>query len=370
MGSGYSTLPQQDDNDVFCAQALAELRSKRCTSMVFNRQPTIRPALHSESINALAPLRPGVVISGSSDKTIIAHNLDTGECLHKWTGHEKEVTKVIYKHVGGKHFVLSGSRDTTVFLWRFNTPHPLQIFRGHELAVTGLALIDDTQFVSGGRDATVRLWDVETSKPIRTSPIARNLVTHIEKFPNTNVICQTSEDRTLKFWDSRSMSMIYQSPVRHQILTHCSLSADDPYCLTSSAGSSNDGCEVTLWDLRKSAVIREFRGHEASVRSAVFLPQQVTWKRLILSVSNDHTVRLWNMDDGTCMWTETLPTTSDLNACVGFQDGTVVVAGDNALLGGLKLYGKAGRPLLFCTTLQSTYHTDYKVGVEDEEGIL
>jgi WD40 repeat protein len=120
--------------------------------------------------------------------------------------------QVIYKHVGGKHFVLSGSRDSSIFLWRFNTPHPLQIFRGHELAVSGLALIDglfllvnfqflsflDTQFVSGGRDATMRLWDVETSKPIRTTPIARNLVTHIEKFPNTNIICQTSEDRTLK----------------------------------------------------------------------------------------------------------------------------------------------------------------------------
>jgi hypothetical protein len=36
--------------------------------MVFNRQPTIRPPLHSGSINTLAALRPGVVISGSSDK--------------------------------------------------------------------------------------------------------------------------------------------------------------------------------------------------------------------------------------------------------------------------------------------------------------
>lgn len=36
--------------------------------MVFNRQPMIRPHLHTDSINTLAALRPGVVISGSSDR--------------------------------------------------------------------------------------------------------------------------------------------------------------------------------------------------------------------------------------------------------------------------------------------------------------
>jgi WD40 repeat protein len=76
------------------------------------------------------------------------------------------------------------------------------------------------------------------------------------------------------------------------------MSNEDPYCLTSSSGTINEGCEVTLWDLRKNAVVREFRGHESSVRSAIFLPQQVTWKRLVLSISNDHSARLWNLDDG------------------------------------------------------------------------
>lgn len=61
--------------------------------MVFNR-PTIRKALHTDSINSLAAVRPGLVISGSSDKSVIAHNLDTGECIQQWTGHAKEVTKV------------------------------------------------------------------------------------------------------------------------------------------------------------------------------------------------------------------------------------------------------------------------------------
>jgi len=365
MGSGYSSLPTNDDNDNFAEQALTDIK---CKSMVFNRQPIIRPPIHSDSINTLAALRPGVILSGSSDRTIIAHNLDTGECLHKWTGHEKEITKVIYKHIGGRHFVLSGSRDTTIRLWKFNTPHPIQVYRGHNLSVSGLALIDDTQFVSGSRDTTIKLWDVESSKAIKSVAINRNLVTHIEKFPNENIICQTSEDRTLRFWDSRTLSLIHQTPVRHQILTHCQLSNDEPYCLTSSAGTINDGNEISLWDTRKYAVVREFRGHEASVKSSIFVPQQITWKRLIFSVSNDHTARLWNLDEGTCLWSETIQTTFDLNSCVGFADGTIVIGGDNSMLCGLKIFSKAGRLLLFCNTIQSRSHTDYQIKTLDDSG--
>ncbi|KAI6171853.1 hypothetical protein M3Y98_00908300 [Aphelenchoides besseyi] len=355
MGTGYSTLPTADDNDTFAEQAIKDLKTRRCKSMVFNRQPTVRPALHTDSINSLAAVRPGMVISGSSDRSVIVHNMDTGEAVNKWTGHESAVTKVLYKHVGGKHFVLSGSRDTTIHLWRFNVPNPIQIYRGHEMAIGGLALVDDNKFISGARDNSLRLWDVECSKPIRSVSINRNLVTHIEKFPQENIVCQTSEDRTLKLWDSRSLSLIYQSPTRHQILWHCNLSSDEPYCVTSSGGTSVDsGCEVTLWDLRKNDVVRELRGHEGSVKSAIFLSQQITWKRLILSVSNDHTARIWNQEDGQCLWTETIPTTTDLNSCVGFPDGNVVVAGDQGLFG-MKLYGKAGRFLLISNTLNGNF---------------
>lgn len=45
-------------------------------------------------------------------------------------------------------------------------------------------------------------------------------------------------------------------------------------------------------------MLSEFKGHEDSVKCSIFLPQQVTWKRLILSVSDDRTVRVWNTEDG------------------------------------------------------------------------
>ncbi|CAD5209811.1 unnamed protein product [Bursaphelenchus okinawaensis] len=356
MGTGYSTLPTNDDNDMFVAAACKDLGTKHCTTQIFRKEPQIRPTLHRESINTLATVRPGIVISGSSDRNVIVHNMDTGECVNKWSGHEKEVTKVVYKHVGGKHYVLSGSRDTNIKLWRFNNPKAVMTYHGHEMSLSGLAIIDDLCFVSGGRDSTVRLWDFETNQPVRTQKINRNMVTHIDKVPQQNLFIQTSEDRTLRLWDVRTMSVVFQSQPRNQILTHCDSSANSNLCLTANGGSVNEGCEVTLWDLRAQDVVKEFRGHENTVKSAIFMPQQVTWKKLVISASSDHTVRVWNLDDGSMLWKETIPTNVELHACVGFADGNVVVAGDEAMLCGMRLYGKAGRPFLFCNSIQSNFH--------------
>lgn len=52
-------------------------------------------------------------------------------------------------------------------------------------------------------------------------------------------------------------------------------------------------------------MLREYRGHDESVTCAIYLPQQITWKRIIVSVSADHTAKIWNFDDG-CMFSSIL----------------------------------------------------------------
>jgi WD40 repeat protein len=53
-----------------------------------------------------------------------------------------------------------------------------------------------------------------------------------------------------------------------------------------------------LWDLRTQRPIHNFCGNDSPVRSAIFLPQQVTWKKLIASVSEDYRVFVWDKDQG------------------------------------------------------------------------
>uniref|UniRef100_A0A9J2Q506 Anaphase-promoting complex subunit 4 WD40 domain-containing protein n=2 Tax=Ascaris TaxID=6251 RepID=A0A9J2Q506_ASCLU len=333
------------------------LKMPRSSTGYMDKHPIIRNPVHSDAVGALAPVRPGMVISGSRDKVIALNNIDTGECVLRWYGHEKEVTKLIYRNAGGKHYILSGSRDATLKLWQFNSPHTLHTFSGHQMSIMGLAMIDETRCVSGARDTTLRIWDVTTGANTQTVQHSRNVVTHMSFCHSNSLLAQSAEDKGLKIWDSRDLHLIYQFPKKRHILTHCDFLPDGNYCLSSSNGFSGDGCEITMWDLRQRKIIREYKGHEESVTCAIFLPQQVTWKRLMISVSADHTARIWNADDGNCLWSEIVPVGADLLACVGFNDGNIVVSGLNAALCHLRLLGKAGRPYLHCVSVQT--HSPY-----------
>uniref|UniRef100_A0A915PNQ8 Anaphase-promoting complex subunit 4 WD40 domain-containing protein n=1 Tax=Setaria digitata TaxID=48799 RepID=A0A915PNQ8_9BILA len=362
MGNSYTHLATQDPSECSAVTEISDIskiqkwaratRSKSSSQMKTGR-PIIRAPVHNDAIGALAPVRPGIVLSGGRDKLLALNNTDTGKCVLRWYGHEKEITKIAYRNAFAKHFILSGSRDSQIRLWQFSCPSTLRIFSGHQMSISGLAMLDEMRFVSGARDATLRIWDLENGTCLRVAQLPRNLVTHISHSSMNNLLAQSSEDKQLKIWDGRDLHLAFQFPKKNHILTHCDFLPDGNYCITSSNGFNGDGCEITLWDMRQRKLVREYRGHEESVTCAIFMPQQLSCKRMLLSVSADHTAKLWSVDDGKCLWSELIPTASDLLACVGFSDGNIVVSGMNATFCHLRILSRAARPYLECISTQS-----------------
>ncbi|VDL74811.1 unnamed protein product [Nippostrongylus brasiliensis] len=348
MGNNYTSLSTHDPNDLLVGRDRQQMKK----SATFSALPLIRPAIHFDSITAMAVVRPGMVITGSRDKTLALNNVDTGECVTRWIGHDAEVTKVAYGNTVGNHFVLSGSRDQTIKLWQFHSQETQRSFEGHSLSVTGLAVINENSFVSGSRDTTMRLWDVEsTAKSLRSAQVNRNLVTHITYNACCNVIAQSSEDKEVKLWDPRNLELVSQLPRKNHIQLHCQF-IDENLLASSSNGFNGDGCEISIWDLRTRKLLRELRGHEGSVPCVSGLTQQVTLKKLLMSVSMDRSVRIWNVEDGGCVWDETIPSDSELLQCVSFNDGHVVVSGGKGLLAHIRVQGRAGKPYFQILSMQ------------------
>ncbi|KIH43472.1 WD domain, G-beta repeat protein, partial [Ancylostoma duodenale] len=73
---------------------------------------------------------------------------------------------------------------------------------------------------------------------------------------------------------------------------------DDKLLASSSNGFNGYGCEISIWDIRTHKLLRELRGHEGSVPCVAGLTQQVTLKKLLMSVSMDRSIRIWNIEDG------------------------------------------------------------------------
>ncbi|VDD85261.1 unnamed protein product [Enterobius vermicularis] len=239
--------------------------------------------------------------------------------------------QLVYKNANGKHFLLSGSRDRTIRLWKFNCASPVQTFHGHQMAIMGVAALDGIQFfhdvscISGSRDTTLKTWDISTGRNTRTVEHSRNVVTHLIYNKTRNLLAQTSEDKQLKIWDPYNLNLIHGFPTKYHILKHCDVSADGNYCITSSGGTNGDGCEITLYDLRQRKLLREYKGHEETVNCAVFLPQQLIQKSLMLSISADGTIKIWDLHLGGCLSSQMAPVNVDLLSCVAFNDGKLVV---------------------------------------------
>ncbi|KAK6041722.1 WD domain, G-beta repeat protein, partial [Cooperia oncophora] len=98
-------------------------------------------------------------------------------------------------------------------------------------------------------------------------------------------------------WDPRNLELIAQLPRKNHIQLHCEF-IDDKVLVSTSNGFNGDGCEISIWDLRTRKLLRELRGHEGSVPCVAGLTQTVTLKRLLMSVSMDRTIRIWNIEDG------------------------------------------------------------------------
>lgn len=249
------------------------------------------------------PLHTGSILGlGSTfDKTISCSD-DKRICLMDWVGsqplycigHEKAVNRVI--SLNG--FVWSVSRDLSLRQWNAASASPVQVIANtHELNVSAVAAHSRGHSVfTGSRDYHVKGWDIETGKCTSTFSNPRNIVTALEfdqSASSANLLYQSSEDLCVRVWDVRSSS-------GSGIINHISGFVYFPLCIsmdcdgnmmaTGCKGFNSVGCEVKLWDLRKtSKPLAEYLGHSQDVTAVKF-----SRDGYLLSVSKDGTIMTWN----------------------------------------------------------------------------
>jgi len=266
-------------------------------------------------------------LTGAQDSKIVLTDTTSGEIIDQWTGHSREVTKVVCNTIAGIY--VSASRDRSINIWKCNQLTPVRQCIGHELVVTGVTTnASGTLILSGSRDNTVRLWNAETGICVKKTALAQNLVTHVRWSNNDYVIAQSGEDKTIHLWDSRNLDLVLTTSAKQYIQTWCDISEDDRYVLSSSNGFGGRGCEVTLWDIRSAnQPIREFYGHFETVGACCFLLAQQT---CISACSNDGSVRLWNLNSGECNGVLSLTNSGPLTSIACDMKSHIFVSSLNA----------------------------------------
>jgi phospholipase A-2-activating protein len=209
---------------------------------------------HTNFVNSLAFLKPtteytnGLIISGSSDKTINVFDLENAQDpIYSLIGHSENVCALDVTPSG---YVVSGSWDKTAKIWK-NWQEACTL-KGHSHAVWAVLAVDDDLIFTGSADKTIIKW--QNGKRVQTLSGHTDCVRSLALLPDIGFV-SCGNDSTLRVWT-----------------------------LTGQC-------------------IQELNGHTSFVYNVGVLPTGE-----IISSGEDRSVRVWK--DGECIQTISHPTTS------------------------------------------------------------
>jgi hypothetical protein len=191
-------------------------------------------------------------------------------------------------------------------------------------AVLCLALSPDgKKLASGGsQDRLVNVWDVTAgsanAKLEQTIENHADWVFGVTFSPDSKQLLTCSRDKTAKVWDLAAKESVITFPGHQNPVYGVAIKADGKVGI--SVGEDN---QLRFWNATgEGKQIRASGGHGKAVFRVLFHPKQP----ILATCSADHTVRLWNADNGKLL--HTLSGHTDWVYALAFSpDGNLIASG-------------------------------------------
>lgn len=246
-------------------------------------------------------------------------------------GHSGPVKAVAFSPDG--RYIASGSDDSTAMIWDAVTGNEVSTLQGKDFPITSVCFSPDARHLAtGSKDGTIRIWDVENSAGTSTLHGRyghRNRVNSVALSLDGRRIAAGSDDRTVQIWDTENgdnlqtleydwrIKCVTFSPDGSRI---AALTGVDKIVISDSeSGVTISTCDASFY-LRpifqlalslngyyfaigtgEKAVIQDsenvnsylrLRGHRSEIISLSFSPKDCY---IVVSVSTDTTVKIWNI---------------------------------------------------------------------------
>ena len=247
---------------------------------------------HDRTVQAVAVSADGRrAVSGGSDGTVQAWDLDTGEPLRTLAGHDGPVQAVAISADGRRG--VSGGHEGTVRAWDLDTGELLRTLPGMDRDYVPVAIsADGRRGVSGGDDGTVQVWDLDTGEPLRTLAGHDGRVRAVAISADGRRGVSGGDDGTAQAWDLDTGELLRTLAGHDGTVQPVAISADGRR--GASCGGETADQTVRVWDLDTGEPPRTLAGHDRMVYEVAISADS----RRVVSGGSDGTVRVWDLDTG------------------------------------------------------------------------
>lgn len=215
----------------------------------------------------------------------------TGALIHTLRGHQGPIFSLKWNRRG--NFLLSGSYDKTIIVWNLTgavgadsggggdgAAHSYieQQFKDHEAPALDVDWKDNTTFASCSTDQTVHIYKVTIDAPLKVYKGHMDEVNAVKWSPSGKHLASCSDDCTAKVWevDSDRSEPLYDFVNHDQEIYTVKWSptgpgSPNPSKLPLLATASFDG-SIRLWNIQDGSCSGYFKQHRDSVYSVAFSP--------------------------------------------------------------------------------------------------
>ncbi|KAK7040830.1 SCF ubiquitin ligase complex subunit cdc4 [Paramarasmius palmivorus] len=236
---------------------------------------------------ALVPSKGHRIISASDDHTIHVHDPQTAELEMSLEGHEGGIWAL-----GAREGMLvSGSTDRTVRVWDLENGKCTHIFGGHTSTVRCLAVVDPAEVDKDiGEDSTKA--EERLNRPLIVSG-SRDHSLRVWSFPGKN-------DQEYKSIDGENDEYSQNTDDNPYHLHHLEGHDDAVRALAARGRTAVSGSydyTVRVWDIIDGVCRWVLTGHTQKVYTVVL----DSTRNQTMSGSMDGTIRIWSLTEGTCI---------------------------------------------------------------------
>jgi len=262
----------------------------------------------------ITPDKQYIATAGNPHIRFFEINTNNPNPVMSFDGHKSNVTAVGFQKEG--KWMFTGSEDHTIKIWDLRAPGCQRNFECSGPVNTVAIHPNQAELISGDQNGNMRVWDLTANACSRELvPDGETAVRSITISPDGSKVVAANNTGKCFVWklaaekDTSKFDPLQKLEAHKTYILKCLFSPDTKTLATTSADHT-----VKLWNMRDGTLNKTLTGHQRWVWDCVFSADSA----YLVTASSDNVARLWDLQQG-----ETIRTYSGHNkaiTCVALND--------------------------------------------------